>query len=99
MMGLPWGCWISGSEVYAFEPEMLLLLTDQKDIKDFPPLFADQSTIDGWVTSHAEFYLNLWSRASAIRGCQIFQTSFVLPFRTRPWETWRQTTFSPRQAV
>ncbi len=77
--GIAMGLLDPNSEIFSFEPEILLLLTDQKDIKEFPPLFADQKTIDAWVTTNTEFYTNLWNHASEILGCQIFQTTFILP--------------------
>jgi len=77
--GIAMGLLDPGSELFSFKPEILLLLTDHKDLKEFPPLFADQKNIDAWVTANAEFYTNLWNHASEIKGCQVFQTTFVLP--------------------
>lgn len=77
--GIAMGLLDPNSEIFLFEPEILLLLTDQKDIKEFPPLFANQKTIHAWVTTNTEFYINLWNHASSIQGCQIFQTTLVLP--------------------
>ena len=77
--GIAMGLLDPSSEIFSFEPEILLILTDSKDIKEFPPLFANQETIDAWVTSNTEFYSNLWNHASSFHGCQIFQTTFVLP--------------------
>ena len=77
--GIAMGLLDPNSEIFSFEPEILLLMTDPKDIKEFPPLFAVQKTIDAWVTTNTEFYTNLWNHASAIPGCQIFQTTFILP--------------------
>jgi FkbH-like protein len=67
------------AQIFDFKPEILLILTDQKDIKEFPPLFADQGTIDTWLNRNSQFYENLWDHASVIPGCQIFQTTFISP--------------------
>lgn len=77
--GIAMGLLDTDSEVYSFRPEILLLLTDQKDIKEFPQLFADQQVINDWVETNTGYYINLWNHASTIPGCQIFQTTFVLP--------------------
>jgi len=77
--GIAMGLLDPQSEIFNFQPEILLLLTDQKDLKEFPPLFSDQKSIDKWINSKIQFYLNLWSQASTISGCQVFQTSFITP--------------------
>ena len=77
--GIAMGLLDPNSKIFTFKPEILIILTDQKDIKDFPQLFADHKIIDAWVNENLEYYLNLWNHASAIKGCQIFQTTFVCP--------------------
>jgi FkbH-like protein len=77
--GITMGLLDPDSEIFSFQPEILLLLTDQKDIKEFPPLSADQKRVDTWIQTTLEFYTNLWQHASSVAGCQIFQTSFILP--------------------
>jgi FkbH-like protein len=67
------------SGAFTFKPEIMLLLTDTKDIKEFPPLFAKHTAINAWLNKYIQFYTNLWNRTSAIQGCQIYQTTFVLP--------------------
>ncbi|MBF0474163.1 MAG: HAD family hydrolase [Nitrospirae bacterium] len=68
------------SVLYSFKPEILLLLTSDLDIKDYPPLFSTTEQINSWVDVKIAHYKNLWQRvAQKIEGCQILQSLFIIP--------------------
>lgn len=67
------------SAVYRFSPDILLIFTYHTDIKEYPQLFSAPGEVAKWVSHAATYYESLWKSASAIRGCQVFQTLFVPP--------------------
>ena len=67
------------SQLYEFKPEIMLLLTHNKDICKYPGLFAKADEIEKWTDEHVRYYESLWTAISKIDGCQVFQTNFILP--------------------
>jgi FkbH-like protein len=66
------------SNLYQFQPDILIILTHHKDIKTFPSMFCDDKEIDHWDQSYLSYYDNLWKTASQL-SCQILQSNFVIP--------------------
>lgn len=67
------------SQLYEFHPDILLLLTHNKDICKYPGLFAKADEVEQWTDEHVKYYESLWTAISKINGCQVFQTNFILP--------------------
>ena len=67
------------SQLYKFEPEIVIILPDYRDIRNMPELFSERETIDAFVHSQINYYQKLWNRISSILHCYIFQTNMVLP--------------------
>jgi FkbH-like protein len=66
------------SKFYSFNPDILLLMTDHNDIKDYPPLFAKEE-VNLWVEEKLHHYQQLWNMASSLKTCQLMQSLFVSP--------------------
>jgi len=66
------------SDLYQFQPDILIILTHYKDIKTFPSMFCDDKEINNWDQSYLNYYNNLWKTASKL-NCQILQSNFVIP--------------------
>ena len=69
----------SDSELYRFQPDILIILTDYRDIKNYPPLFAPQDEINEWVEEQTSFYRQLWDKVAEGGNVQIIQSTFVTP--------------------
>lgn len=67
------------SPLYEFSPNIVIILSDYRDIKTFPELFSDTTTVDNFVKKNVEYYHSLWDNISTIKGCHIFQSNIVLP--------------------
>ena len=67
------------SGVYAFNPDILLLMPSVTDIKDYPELFSGNDKIESWLDCKIRHYVDLWSAASKMEGCHILQSLFVAP--------------------
>lgn len=87
------------SEVYSFQPDILLLITYHTDIKDYPQLFTSEDEIGQWVNHKLQYYQNLWTLASGIEGCHVFQTTFVPPIHRQLGNLEANYTFSPSNCI
>lgn len=67
------------SGIFAFNPELVLLLTYHTDIKEYPDLFSSDDEIAAWVEMRVHYYRGLWNLARGMSGRQVFQTLFVPP--------------------
>ena len=67
------------SQLYKFEPEIVIILPDYRDIRNMPELFSEKETIDAFVHSQINYYQKVWNQISSILHCYIFQTNMVLP--------------------
>jgi len=68
-----------GSSLYEFCPNIVILLSDYRDIKTFPALLSDNISVDNCVKDYIDYYKSLWNSISTIKGCHIFQSNIVLP--------------------
>lgn len=69
----------SHSELYKFSPDIVIILSNYRDIRNFPELFSLPHEIDDFVISQGKYYQKLWKRISKIQGCHIFQSNIVIP--------------------
>lgn len=67
------------SPLYEFYPNIVIILSDYRDIHTFPELFSDTASVDSCVNNYVEYYQSLWNNISMIKGCHIFQSNIVLP--------------------
>lgn len=67
------------SELYKFQPEIVIVLSDYRNIRSFPPLLSAEAEVDAFVKNSIEYYQTLWKNISEIKGCHIFQSNIVLP--------------------
>lgn len=69
----------SSSALYQFHPEYIIILPYYTDIKDFPPLLADNETINQCLGNETQYYNNIWNQLSTIENVHILQANFVIP--------------------
>lgn len=67
------------SELYKFQPEIVIVLSDHRDIRNMPPMLASTAQVDSFVQEIIGYYKSLWDKISEIRGCHIFQSNIVIP--------------------
>lgn len=67
------------SELYKFNPQIVLLMTYYQDIKTVPGLFARKDEIELFLKREEAHYRNLWNHINEKCKCHIFQTNFVIP--------------------
>lgn len=67
------------SMLYQSNPKFVLLLTDYRDIKEFPRLMASTGEVEAYVEKTISFYESLWTNLNKISGVHVLQTNFVLP--------------------
>lgn len=65
------------SELYFFDPDIVILYTHYLDVKQFPSL-SDED-IYTLADRTISYYIKVWEALSKIRGVQILQTNFVYP--------------------
>ena len=71
----------ANSGVYAFQPDVLLVLPDAGDIIVFPALFDGDGAVDRWAEAQASSYRRLWNEiARRSPGCIVLHALFVIPF-------------------
>lgn len=69
------------SALYAFKPEVLLVLPSADDIKEYPALFDSEHAVEEWVAAQAAPYLTLWETVAKHNpDCVVLQGLFVIPF-------------------
>lgn len=67
------------SELYKFNPNVVIVLSDYRDIQNVSLLLSDPQEIDDYVSKQGTYYRELWDKLSDISGCHIFQTNIVTP--------------------
>ncbi len=67
------------SKLYKFQPDIVILLSNYRDVREIPELMSSEQEIDRFVADQAAYYRELWERISAIQGCHIFQSNIVIP--------------------
>ena len=67
------------SALYKFRPDIVIILSDYRDIHDMPDLLAKRQIIDDFLLSQKEYFQKLWACVSRIHGCHIFQSNYVMP--------------------
>ncbi|MGE3342185.1 MAG: HAD-IIIC family phosphatase [Vicinamibacterales bacterium] len=65
------------SWVFAYQPDLLLILPYHTDIREYPPLFATDDEQQAWLDGLVRHYQQLWSAALRLDRCQVMQATFV----------------------
>jgi FkbH-like protein len=71
------------SELYRFEPDVIVLATSGRDLGHRPELGADRPAVQRKVEAELADWTLLWRTAHERLGCQIIQNNFDTP----PWRT------------
>lgn len=69
----------NNSTLYKFQPEIVIILCNYRDIRDMPLPFSTKADIDTFITDKGQYYKKLWVYLSKLQGCHIFQSNFVTP--------------------
>lgn len=69
----------ASSALYAFQPDYVIVLPFYTDVKDVPPLLADEKTIEQYLERTKEYYQRVWKQLSSISNVRILQGNFVIP--------------------
>lgn len=69
----------STSVLYQFQPDYIIILPFYTDIKDMPPLLANEKLIGQYVESTKIYYKNIWEQLGEIPNIHILQGNFVIP--------------------
>ena len=68
------------SELYSFNPDFIIILTNSKDVITYPNLLSTDKEILESAKKQIDYYKKLWAQINAkIDNCNILQTNFVLP--------------------
>lgn len=69
------------SDLYSFNPDVVILYTHYLDITNYPALLSDQDDIDKHLESIVGYYKKIWDKIGSGVGknTQILQTNFVYP--------------------
>jgi FkbH-like protein len=67
------------SDLYRFQPEILILLPNTSDITRYPALLDSSKYVDDLVEETAAYYRSLWDTVLTQNPCVILQANFVLP--------------------
>lgn len=69
-----------GSAFYRFCPDMAILLTDWRDIREFPQLFAEEPQTECCVEQILEQHRKLWEALhEKLPECQVIMSNYVVP--------------------
>ena len=75
------------SPLYAFQPEVVWLAVNRRDIGRKPSVAGDVAALEQLVSAEQTDWTNLWTTLQRHARCQIVQNDFVLP----PWRSLRQS--------
>lgn len=67
------------SSLYNFNPEILIILPDYRDIKEYPEVLESERNVENLLSDTCKIYENYWEKLSKINDCQILQSNFIIP--------------------
>lgn len=69
-----------GSGFYQFRPDIVLFLTDYRDIKEFPRMFDSKEQVERCIAHIVETQTMLWESVhQSLPECQIIMSNYVIP--------------------
>ena len=71
------------SELYRFQPQIVLLLPGYRDVAGFPEMGASLNNVQQMARVELDSWKQLWHTLYERLGCQIVQSTFATP----PWDT------------
>ena len=71
------------SQLYRFQPQMVMLLSGYRDVAGFPEVGATAETVGGMARAELESWKQLWAMLYERLGCQVIQNTFATP----SWDT------------
>lgn len=78
--GIKLDVWNNDSEFYNFHPDIAVMLTDYRDIKEFPGLFEDEEQVRDCVEHIASENKQIWEAVhQRLPDCQIIMSNYVIP--------------------
>lgn len=66
------------SALFAFNPDILILLPNTSDLTDFPSILDHDQKVDELVETTASYYVHLWDKVLSQMSCTILQANFVI---------------------
>lgn len=67
------------SELYKFDPNIVILCTHYLDIKEFPLQLDNKDKVEDLANNTISYYKNIWNKLSTIKDVQVLQTNFIYP--------------------
>lgn len=67
------------SALYEKKPDIVILLTDYRDVKALPGLLATETEVERSLEEAISYYQRLWKHLEQIEGVHVFQSNFVIP--------------------
>lgn len=67
------------SELYRFQPQLVILLPGYRDIGQYPEMGASLEAVQDLCRSEMEGWERLWALLNDKLGCQIVQNTFAIP--------------------
>lgn len=67
------------SQLYAFKPNIVIVLPYATDLKKYPKLLASKDEIESLSNQVISYYKSVWNNISKIDKVNILQANFVLP--------------------
>lgn len=69
------------SEFYRFSPEITIILSDYRSLRELPMLLSDPEVVNSWVDNQVKNFVNLWEKIQEkLPGCYIMQANLVVPY-------------------
>ena len=68
-----------GSSLYRFVPDILIILPDYREIKEYPGPLESEDNVNRLLDATCETYVAYWDKLQALGDCQILQSNFVIP--------------------
>lgn len=69
----------SQSELYRFNPDIVILLTHYTDVKAFPQLLDSTQRINEKTDGVISYYRNVWKKLERITNVKILQSNYAIP--------------------
>ncbi len=67
------------SAFYAFQPEVVIALTNYRDLHQYPNLLASAETAETLADAYADSTILTWEKVHQRTGAQIYLTNFAVP--------------------
>lgn len=69
----------NNSGLYKFNPNILIIFTDYREILEYPELFASENSINEWVDERINTWRTAWHKLKDANITNVFQSLYVVP--------------------